>query len=312
MPETEIPGFDAANPLGFLAALGALAVASRHWPRRRIGLAWSDSVRAHARLADVADSDELAEAILVDLAAWRDSPALDYPSDKPWKDIKRTGEEVREWLNRCLDHRHADAGRALALASALVAEGSVDNSGKAKPTDLHFTAGQQQFLDMARKLRDGLEREHVIEALEGPWQYTSELPSFKWDVTDDRTYALSATNPAVEKKLTVPGAEWLALQGLTLMSVVGVPNRTLTPGCGGRWKDGTFTWPVWTEALDIDSTRSLLTLPALQAEPIPDTVAAHGITRVLRSRITRSDQGGYGSFRPPRLVFDSASPRSAI
>jgi len=51
--------------------------------------------------------------------------------------------------------------------------------------------------------------------LKGPWSYTSSISSLGWDVTDDRIYAIAAANPAKEKKKTNPGAEALAVLGLS-------------------------------------------------------------------------------------------------
>jgi hypothetical protein len=307
MVELELPALDAGNPLGFLAALGTLAIAERQWPDRDVTLGWNHSVQSHPCLRGVERVDELAEAVLEDRESWKRSPALEYPPDAPWTDVKVTPQQLRDWLQACLSHRPQDGGRALTLATALVAELSLAGKAEAKPTDLHFTAGQQKFLTMARTLRDGIDHDRIIEAVQGPWRYDSTLPSFKWDVSDDRIYALSATNPADDKKRTVPGAEWLALHGLSLLPTVGQPGRTLTPGCRGQWKDGEFTWPIWTNRITADEVRSLMTLPDLAADEIPPSIRARSVHRVLRSRITRSDQGGYGSFRPPRILLDTTN-----
>ena len=131
------------------------------------------------------------------------------------------------------------------LASALVAEGSLDNQGVAKPSDFYFTAGQQKFLDTARKILNAVSSEDIKAGLEGPWRYESELPSLGWDVTDDRVYALRAVNPSPEKKLTNPGPEALALLGLSTHPVFAGRSRTDTQGCSGSWKAGWYSWPLW-------------------------------------------------------------------
>lgn len=321
--DVELRGLQGTNPLGFLAAIGALSVAERMatggTPAR---LSWSEEAAPTACLHADASDDDLVALVLGDREAWRGSPVLDYPAVEPAGDVKFSHKELRAWLAACASAAPIDGGRALGLVSALVAEGSYTDAGKAKPTDLHFTAGRQQFLAMARQLRDELTDDHVREALFGPWRYASTLPSFKWDIADDRTYALSAVNPADEKKLTVPGAEWLGLLGLTLLPVTWRPRgaggtagakdrasrkgRTVTTGCSGTWENGTFSWPLWSCPLTVHECRTLLGLRELTDEPPRPALLQRGVSRVLRSVITRSDQGGYGSFRPPVVVLDAA------
>lgn len=304
MPDLVCTGLDASNPLGFLAAIGALAVIDREAADTTPRMSWTDDVVAAPVLHDVATADDVVAQVMADHDAWSDSTALDYPPEEPFTDVKLAAKELRRWIEACMDAAEHDGGRALALVSALVAESSLDNNGMAKPTDLHFTAGQQRFLTMARALREGVTPDGIHEALIGPWRYTSELPSFKWDVTDDRVYALSATDPSADKKLTVPGAEWLALQGLTLYPVVGRRGRTMTSGCTGTWKRGEFSWPLWSCALTFEEVRTVAGLAAIVEPQPPRSLIQRGVTRVYRSTIIRSEQGGYGSFRPPRLVLD--------
>lgn len=129
-----------------------------------------------------------------------------------------------------------------------------------------------------------------------------------WDTSDHRDYALSATNPASSSKATVPGADWLALRGLSLIPVTPHGERTQTPGCGGRWRSGWFTWPpLWGAPLAASVTRSLLQAIPEDEEPSrTGEMAAWGVHRLYRSRITRSDQGGYGTFRPSGPVWSAA------
>lgn len=309
----ELRPLDGGNPLGFLAALGTLVVADRMLGPTRARLSWVDEVRPYP-LLDVESVDQLVEAVMADRDAWVGVPGLDFPPPPapPWDEVKVAPADVRRWLQACHEYEAHDGGRSLGLASALVAEGSLaENKEEAKPSDLHFTTGQQKFLAMARRLRDGLTGGHVREAVVGPWRYKSHLKSFKWDVTDDRVYALAATNPATDAKLTVPGAEWLALMGLSLLGVTARrgagSDRTLTPGTSGSWKSGSFTWALWAAPLGVDTVRSVLTVPELTGidGPAPALdVQARGLLRVYRSVITRSNQGGYGSFRPPSIVAD--------
>lgn len=294
----ELPGLAGTNPLGFLAALGVLWLPDRQG-EQSAKLAWTDQVVPHAVVSGFSSIDDLVEQAMAERERRRGNAALLFTVDgEGIKDVKFSESQLRRYLLACLDA--GDGGRSVALASALVTEGSYDNSDQAKPTDLHFVAGQQKLVQMARELLDGLDADDLCEALKGPWGYGSKLPSFMWDVTDDRLYVLSAFNPSSEKKQTEPGAEFLALLGLTSLPVFAGPGRTRTTGCGGSWKAGEFRWPIWGRPCDLHGARSLIAHATLGNE---QWLPAWGIRRLLRSAIRRSEQGGYGTFSPPIEVW---------
>jgi hypothetical protein len=295
-----LDALDGANPLAFLAALGLLQVGDRMVGPGRWKLWWTDGVLSVPVLGGVVGIDEVVDAVLADRDAWHSAPALGW---ERITDVKLEPARCRSYLRACAEAD--DGGRSLGLAAALVAEGGVDNSGMAKPTDLHFTAGQQKFIRMAGQLRDGLTADHLHEALVGRWLYASTLPSLKWDVSDDRVYALSATNPATDTKLTVPGAEWLALLGLAAFPVFATAaGRTVTTSCEGPWKrGGTFRWPLWRQPLTSQECQLLV---AHAHESRARAMGGWGVVRLHRCSIGRSDQGGYGSFSSPTVVWESA------
>ena len=303
MNGTRLAGLEGTNPLGFFAALG-IQVAFKtksECPR----LWWSDEITPRA----VVDGDYTVEAIadkaLEAFSEWKSSPAIAPHGFKKGDEAKFSAKELRVYLERS---RNNDAGSA--FATALVAEGSLDSTKepKSKPTDLYFTAGQQKFLEMVRKVLGGTKHADLIVGFEGPWEYKSPLPSLMWDVTDDRDYALSANNPSTEKKLTNPGPEALAILGMSLYPVFAGRDRTLTQGCSGRWKSGTYSWPLWRKPSSLNAVRSLLA-HAYFAEKQPDwrsrreRFPAWGVTLVMKSEIRRSDQGGYGTFGPAEVAW---------
>jgi hypothetical protein len=312
-----LPGLDAHNPLGFLAALGLLRVlddeaARSHRERPRLGFV--DQGGFVARLLTPHTLAELVTVVLEDAAAQADNRALQFayneegalvaPGTKgATRDLKPKPFGARQLLELAATVDHRTAAQAAAWFSELVQ----DNNDNTKPTAFHFTAGQQAFLEMVEALRVGLTAEHVREALDGPWLNTSSLPSLSWDASVARMYALRAGNPAKERRGSVPGANWLAVVGLTFFPVVVHGTRLVTTGVRGGWKDSAFTWPVWSPPVEVTAMSSLLRLDATawtQRER-----AAYGVETVLRCRILRSDQGGYGSFAPAAVV-PPASERS--
>ena len=322
-----LAGLDGSNPLGFLAALGVLAAADATTSAR---LAWNNDGRWRPVLSSSLDRGSLLDALTADLRTWDGDPAVGLAYTKVTKDVARKpGSEAKttrdlkptparfggylaELIHRVQDTRDArplaaflrSARRSLDYASAFGTEIATDNAGNVKPTALHFTAGQQEFLKSVLELIEHVNRGDLEEALFGPWQYTRELPVLSWDATASRDYALRANDPSKSKKTGVPGADWLAFRGLGFLPVAPVGSEIQTAGCYGGWKTGAFYWPLWSSALSVSAVRSILTIDDLEGLGAHDR-RARGIDAVLCSGIRRSDPGGYGSFlpadvRPPR------------
>ena len=305
MNGTHLTGLDGTNPLGFLSALGVQVAFAEEDEQPRLW--WSNEVTPRAVVDSAFTVDRIAEQALTVFVQWKDSPTMvprydDGSRMQKGEELKLNLPDLRTYLRQA-----GRCGAVSALITALVAEGSLDNQDVAKPSDLYFTAGNQKFLAMARQILDGVSREDLIAGLEGPWSYRSKLPSLMWDVSDDRVYALRASNPAPEKKLTNPGPEALAILGLSLYPVFAGQSRTLTQGCSGSWKAGRYSWPLWYKPASLNATKSLLA----HAYDDPKAGRRHhwfhswGISKVLRSPIRRSDQGGYGAFGPPEVAWQA-------
>ncbi|MEZ5383820.1 MAG: hypothetical protein R2754_18730 [Microthrixaceae bacterium] len=296
----QLPGLNGTNPLGLFAALGALDVVTRAEPTAQPTLRWEGELTPRPVLGGCGHFDELVEMILADRDGWRESVALNgHGPDMP-KDIKPRPGDVADWFRAAISSAHDGD---LPLLHALISEGALAGKGDSKPTHLHFTAGNQMFLVMARELRDRLTESHLREALAGPWTYESELPVLGWDNNrSERLHALSRQSPSGTKKRGVPGAEWLALLGLRFFPVATTDRHELvTTACAKAWKSGGhLTWPLWEQDLAASEIAPLLTegtesMTARQRR-------ARGISAVLRAPIRRADQGGYGSFGPTSPV----------
>jgi hypothetical protein len=314
-----LTGLDGANPLGFLAALGVLAAADTAAPGSQ--LSWKHEGRWRPVLSSALDRASLLECLVADLRTWDDDPAVRLSYEKPVKeggkkkssepkvtqDLKPTPKKFRAYLQGLIEgadttippvaflHRPR---RPLDYASAFGTDIAEDNNKNVKPTALHFTAGQQEFLKSVLELIEGVNNADLEEALFGPWRYARELPVLSWDSSASRDYALRADDPSKSKKTGVPGADWLAFRGLAFVPVAPVGSEIQTAGCSGGWKfGGAFTWPLWNGALSVSAVRSLMTLADLVGLNA-HARRARGVEVVLRSGIRRSDQGGYGSFLP--------------
>ncbi len=306
MNQTRLNGLEGTNPLGFLAALGVQVAFASEGDQPHLW--WSDDIIPHAVVDEEFDLERIADQCIKVFALWRDSlaiaPKRPDGSDIPKGDeLKLKPDDIRTYL-QLIDQCDLAEG----LITALVAEGSLDNQGVAKPSDLYFTAGQQKFLATARQILDGVSRCDLLSGLEGPWNYKSVLPSLGWDVVDDRVYALRAYDPAPKSgpdpKRTNPGPEALAILGLSLHPVFGSRDRTLTQGCSGSWKSGFYSWPLWSKPASPRVVKSLLAHAYVPAVYDRDRwFRSWGIFRILRSPIRRSGQGGYGTFGPPEVAW---------
>lgn len=306
MTELLLTGLDGKNPLAFLAALGVLnALADRtkrETPEQR--LVWRAGGTYQPAIVGGPDRGALLDVLVQDLKSFRGEPAIErlrYRKDRDGAeahDLKPPPRDFARYLNELV---RDDLRRSLAFAAAFATDVAVDNNGNTKPTALHFTAGQQEFLTMVSELIQGVRVEDLEEALFGPWKYERPLPVLQWDNTSARDYALRAGDPSKDKKLGVPGADWLAFRGLPFIRVAPVRDRIVTTGCSGEWKTGAFRWPIWTVPLPRPVIGSVLTSPEV-FDVNPSVLRARGIAIVFESAIRRSDQGGYGSFAPARMA----------
>lgn len=308
MAELGLPALRGHNPLGLFAALGAFDVATRLLPQRDVRLHWTGGITPTAVLTGPDSLDHLIALCDQDRLRWATSPVLTWgPNGRPLDDLKPSLAELRQWIAATLEHYRRTGERAdVDLLAALVAEGAAAGKGDAKPTHFHFTAGQQRFLLMVRQLQAEVGPDRVAEALAGPWRYDSELPVLGWDARGERIWALRGFAPSGEKKLGVPGADWLAFLGLrffpvTLHCDVRGRAQLITTGCSISWKSGTFTWPLWVVPLRQATVAAILAdtgLRLLSAE------RRHrlGIGDISQAPIRRTEQGGYGSFGPPSPV----------
>ncbi len=313
MAEILLTGLDGKNPLGFMAALGVVQVLAEHRkdgePEAR--LAWRSRVTYLPSVLDGPEGETLVEILLKDLKSFGNEPAtkLRYPKEskkgtsEAW-DLKPPRDVFRAYLQELVSRAEYRRRRSVDIAAAFATDVAVDRADrKTKPTALHFTAGNQEFLKTFNEVAEQVGEEDLREALFGPWVRTRETKQFGWDNSGTRDYALRADDPSSTnaKKRSVPGADWLAFRGLSMLRVAPIGDRIATTGCHGEWKTGAFRWPIWTAPVPRSVILSLLASPELfELDPVAQR--ERGIAVVLEAGIRRSEQGGYGSFGPARVA----------
>lgn len=301
MKQIVLGGLDGSNPLGFLAALGLLRVLdTRSGATDRPRLGWVDEGRWRPVLHLQNDAVDPVEQVIEDLASWRDAPELGLhykeTGAKAIYDLKAPPDVFLTFARQARDAAVPGSRRQADFAAAYATDVAVDGSGSTKPTALHFTSGQQKFLEMVRELADGVVADDIREMMVS-WRYESPLPVLRWDVAGERIYALSAANPSKDKALGVPGANWLAFQALPLFPCFPTGHRVMTTAFTGSGNDIRFTWPLWVPPASLRAVRSLLTTPGLDRMS-PGVRRMRGIVAVLRSQVRRANQG-YGAFGAP-------------
>ncbi|MGI8761226.1 MAG: type I-G CRISPR-associated protein, Cas3-extension family [Jatrophihabitantaceae bacterium] len=308
-----LPGLPVTSAHSFLAALGT--VEALHRAGLEAALSWSIGPFPHAQLHGVSSMDEAVGAILSDRTRRMKDFVLGYPARDPFETLGRTRTETYAWWAHVAEqpHDHPD----LDLFCGLLIDGGRTAEGKAKPTHFDFTAGQAKFLKIARTIGEALDADMLIEALAGPWRYTSELSTLRFEATGERLAALRGVPPDKDPICGVPGADWLAFLGLSYYPLALRPSRdryrVVTAACDADWNRSAFRWPAWNPPIDRALIAALVTDPSLVGQDqtrrhtSPPELQARGVTQIWQSGIVRSAQG-YGSFAPPKLIASAIGP----
>jgi hypothetical protein len=310
--ELTLTGPDGANPLGFLCALGVLRTLSNAWPNSevkmkwtQIGAAWRPVLRASH--ADLDGKDEagqkkvIVNAILAELRRTKGHPMKKWRGshDIPAADYRAYAFYARERLfdQNQSDHRPAE------WAAALACDQITDEKGNVKDTAFRTMSGQghQYFLEQMQLLQQSVKAQHIDEAL-FEWRYKYEQLNLRFEPFEDRRHALRWKSPDEDTIKTVWGANRLAAEGLPLYPVFPVHGELRTVGFRSFSKDNTFwTWPLWNGFLNVSVVRSILALPALQAEqPSRDELLPLGIVEVYRTQ--RINVGKFRAFTPAQAI----------
>ena len=306
MPKSEptkgllLKGLDGGNPLGFLAAVGTLRVATLadpgvEWRLRwdAHGGTWAPSILGGGTLS----ANGLIELLALALAGTGDNPAFGFAKNlnigpEEFRSVAQSASGAATLQDRC----YAD------FIAAFGSDGlTVSGRNAIQDTALRTMSGvgHQHFLGSMRELAETTNPDHLRSSLFEPWRYQDDRPSLRWDPADDRRYALRWQNPSNTAKSpirTMRGANRLAVEALPLFPTTPGERRLNTTGFSQRRGEGVFfTWPIWEGPLSMDVVRSLLSLGELQA-PRPDRIwlRARGVVEVYRSQ--RITTGKYRNF----------------
>ncbi len=306
-------GLDGRNLLAFLAGVGVqLALEPKvhgvllSWdPRTFRPTVW---LPAGTGMTPAQPPQQLEDRVVTLLTCTLDE--LAGGADRfPWDDIKVGTKGARprsrtEFREKALSpaanvaRQQRERGRADFVAGL----GS-DAGGSEK--ELGYTAlcvitgdSHQHFLGFMRDLRAQITADHLKSALFGPWRYREEGRSFRWDPTEDRRYALRASDPAKGRDKEIPamwGANRLAFEALACLPCFPRGRRVRTTAFED---ERVIRWPLWGPAIDLSTLRALLAHPAvIQREG--GSLSGMGVFAVASSR--RSSVGRKRTFGPTKL-----------
>lgn len=291
MTDFTLTGLDGGNPLAFLAALGTLRAATLLDPASFPHLSW--------HVEEGAWRPVLSLALPVTRVEWLDQLAgwLLAQQDCPARSLALDLTLPVETYRAAAQQAHATASPQNRIAADFLAAFATDQvqsqlagkpSGLVADTALRTMsgAGHQHFLAFMKDLALLTTEADLQASLFEPWAYQDPGPSLRWDPGDDRRYALRWRQPSGDPLRTMRGANRLAVEALPLLPAAPMRGRLETTGFTQVRGRGTWwRWPIWDGRLSLDVTRSLLSLPDLQAiEPDRDRVRALGIVEIFASQ----------------------------
>jgi hypothetical protein len=286
MSEVELPALHAYDPLGFLAAIGVLRLATEHFVSPP-ALSWSVEPKATAilHLEGALGLDgviELIARIRDDLLAEHQRSGAVLPRFvEPFPEPKRTergrGSDplkmsrnaYRELALRAQQDELAGDPRLGTWLPAFLSDlGSVQEEGEPPARTAFYLLTQQmtmhqQFVEALTA--SAAEPDGARRALTR-WR---RLPGFVGAHLDYRARRTAAESPSADAVNSgVPGATWLALMGLPMFAVVGDGRSGRTKGWRGPEGGGgeRLVWPRWSVPLDLWAVRVLLDSPLLAIE----------------------------------------------
>ena len=296
-------GLNGANPVAFLAAMGAFRLIAEVFTERTARLSWipaGGSWTAVLHTSEKIEAGQLVETFHKHLASRANSPALTVADN-----LKMPASQFRVYADDAASAWMNGSDSAWTeFAAAFGSDGVLDNEGMIEDTAFRTMsgAGHQHFLKFMNELARDTSASQLTEALFGPWQYRDVGFSMRWDPEDDRRYALRWFNPSGDAARNVRGANRLAIEGLRLFPTMPSTTHLATTGFSGQKANNTFwSWPIWEAPISIDTCRSLLAHAELtKPQPASNVCRAIGAVAVLRSQ--RITTGKFRNFTPAQVV----------
>lgn len=306
--ELVLNGIDGANPLGFLAAVGCLALLSSAQPQMRLAWrpsegTWRPVISGLELRRETGESEE--SAFVRDLYL-----ALATTSHEPFEIDRRLPFPSTALINKLRDvptHGTAENRRTADVLAAFGSEAVIGDKGNFEATAFCMVRSGDSAGNglpaYALELQKLCGEKELSRALFKRWDYLDQGPSLRWDPAEDRRYALTWVDPKKDSKNkpVMIGANVLALEALRLFPSVSDGTRLRTTGFAFLSRNHmAFTWPIWESWLNYDELRSTVGIGELN-KPVPDRamLERRGIVEIFRSERIAPNQY-YKNFTPAR------------
>lgn len=296
-PGLVLAGLDGRNPLGFLAAVGAVRTATLAEPDSDWRMKWLERLGIWIPELSATRALSRQELVALLMPALRPESTPEFGFDK---NLAVSPEQFAEAARKAQLRASLRGRRYADFMASFGCEALTTRDGKIQDTALRTMsgAGHQHFLGTMKQLVHNTDDRDLYESLFESWTYRNKKLGLRWDPREDRRYALRWDNPSGGDGVpTMRGANRLAVEALPLLPAVPVGRRLETTGFSRHDKALHLAWPIWGRALQVDVIRSLLALGDIQA-PAPDWTAlrARGIIEIYRSRRISNDK--YRNFTP--------------
>lgn len=296
MSGVELPALRSDDPLGYLAALGVLRIASRFGEAR---LAWRGIGDVAAVVVDgVSDVDGVVDVLhrfALDLAgpverskrgkvSLPEAVVFDpvdrdmlMADDGPIDPYAFTAPSVLDL--RLAAHRDELAGRR-ARGEWVPALLAVDDANEANFTELYkkYTGPTGLVSSLTKRLHDVVTEPELLREALVSWR---RVDGCYGDNLDHRSIGDSGVRPDGETfNAAVPGAMWLALMALPMFPMTASPAAT--SGWCRVERRNRMVLPVWSDPLAVSAVAALVRHPAVvRADPDPDGCRALGLSGVV-------------------------------
>jgi hypothetical protein len=294
MTEHTLNALHGSNPLGFLAGLGTLVLASRKAGPEEGRLAWHAAPPHAARLwCREPDPSALAAALFAALMDKAGPTPERVTGTKAFKDLT---------LQLCRSQFEKLPADSATLLAAMVSDATAKDRPVCGP--LVMTGGPQDFTAEVAKLRAAVRTAGpaaIHTAIFGPWQYEEGHP-LGFDPLMERQHGYLGAKPERDSR-RVPGVILLAVTALELLPLYPAEARGgIANACfrDRRWQ--TMTWPLWSPPLAPRAVESLLAVRRARSQ---DALPSEGIFAEFGAerKEVKTAGGSYPILRPGRRML---------
>ncbi len=283
MPEQAMPGFEAGNLMGWIAAVGALRVleATHGEAVRLVWRARGDGWQLTALGIEDADAATTAAHawIVANAAAW------------DWADYDDAVMTPEAWSEAA----GTSQGLGAELWAAIGSDGCVRKDGRIQASRLEYAqgGGHQHWLAslrgaVQRAAAGALTSADLARVLWGDWRERDGGLICRWDWRCERDHALMAVDPADRANSQRQDHAATVLAAVGLASLPTAPTaRGLVGALAGVRERDQLCWPIWTVPMGLADVEALASARAVLRpdEPVSRReLAARGVDAVMTAR----------------------------